>query len=218
MICFTTTVSWLSTALLLALNPINKPVYIRDDDSLKIERGRLTAHIRQLDHTDVLSLLPRFMQVCPAVAFTVPCIPPVGAWDHNRLSSPFGGRVHPIRGQYKHHEGVDIAGPHQYVRSTASGTIIEAGYERGLGLHVLVDHGNSYQTLYGHLALITCKVGQEVEIGHRLGVLGRTGQATGLHLHYAVRKSGRYVNPDSYMTIGLKIVAQSKSLVTQPLR
>jgi murein DD-endopeptidase MepM/ murein hydrolase activator NlpD len=181
------------------------------DDSLAETRKRLKVHIQQLHHTDVIRLFPQLMAVCPSVAFTIPCIPPVGAWDHNRLSSQFGWRLHPIQGRYKHHEGIDIAGPHQLVRSTASGIVIKSGYEQGLGLYVIVDHGNSYQTSYGHLALISCKIGQEIQIGEPLGVLGRTGRATGLHLHYAVRKSGQYLNPVAYLTVGLKVVAQYQS-------
>lgn len=141
------------------------------------------------------------------MAFTVPCIPPVGAWAYNRLSSGYGLRRHPIQGCLKQHEGIDIAGPHQYVRSTASGRVLRVGWANGLGLHVVVDHGNSYQTIYGHLAVILCQAGQSLDIGERIGVLGKTGQATGLHLHYAVKKSGRYVDPAPYLTIGLKLVS-----------
>ncbi len=185
--------------------PRNNASFVADD-SLKQVKERLTASIRQLHPTDVIRLFPQIMNVCPTAAFTVPCIPPVGAWDHNRLSSQFGWRVHPIQGRYKHHKGIDIAGPHQLVRSAASGTVIRTAYERGLGLYVLIDHGNSYQTIYGHLALITCTVGQKIQIGQRLGVLGQTGQATGLHLHYAVLKSGKYLDPNDYLTVGLKFV------------
>lgn len=188
-----------------------KRAYSLSDDCLIETRKRLMAHIEQLHNTDVIGLFPQLITVCPVVAFTIPCIPPVGAWTHNRLSSQFGWRLHPIQGRYKHHEGMDIAGPHQLVRSTASGTIIKTGYERGLGLYVVVDHGNSYQTIYGHLALVSCKNGQVIQIGESLGVLGQTGQATGLHLHYAVRKSGQYLNPAAYLTLGLNVVAHYQS-------
>lgn len=177
-------------------------------DSLTATRQRLMRHLQRLHHQDVIGLFPQLVATCPDVAFTIPCIPPVGAWDHNRLSSRFGWRLHPIQGRYKHHEGIDIAGPAQWVRSTASGRIVKAGYARGLGLYVVVDHGNSYQTTYGHLALISISVGQVVRLGDPLGVLGRSGQATGLHLHYAVRKSGQYLNPAAYLTVGLAVVAR----------
>ena len=177
-------------------------------DSLNCRHQTITESIRRLNHEDVLRLLPRFIQVSPMVAFTIPCIPPVGAWQHNRLSSGFGWRIHPIDGRYKNHQGVDIAGPHQYVRSAASGRIIKTDYDPGLGYFVIIDHLNSYQTIYGHLAIISCQEEQVVKIGERIGVLGRTGRTTGLHLHYAVKKSGHYLNPNECMTIGLKIVAQ----------
>ncbi|WP_375448459.1 M23 family metallopeptidase [uncultured Fibrella sp.] len=171
------------------------------------------ASIEKLHPTDVLRLFPRLLQVYPDVAFTIPCIPPVGAWEHNHLSSKFGWRLHPIQGRFKHHEGIDIAGPHQLVRSTASGVVYKAGYERGLGLYVIIDHGNSYQTIYGHLALLHCKAKQKVRIGEPLGVLGQTGQATGLHLHYAVRKAGRYLDPGAYLTVGLSLINQYVSTI-----
>lgn len=188
-----------------------KRAYSLSDVCLIETKKRLMAHIQQLPYTDVIELFPQLIAVCPAVAFTIPCIPPVGAWTHNRLSSQFGWRLHPIQGRYKHHEGMDIAGPHQLVRSTASGKIIKTGYERGLGLYVVVDHGNSYQTIYGHLASVSCKNGQVIQIGESLGVLGQTGQATGLHLHYAVRKAGQYLNPAAYLTLGLNVVANYQS-------
>lgn len=193
--------------LLITLVGLN---YVQGEpgDSLVVSNQHLTNSINRLHPDDVVRLFPRLVEACPDIAFTVPCIPPVGAWDHNRLSSQYGLRLHPIQGRYKHHEGIDIAGPHQYVRSAASGRVIRAGYAKGLGLHVVIDHGNSYQTIYGHLALILCQINQRLAIGERIGILGETGLATGLHLHYAIKKGGRYVNPAPYLTIGLKLIAQ----------
>ena len=106
----------------MAFARLNDLDNVPGDSSVVVNR-RFMASIQRLHHTDVLSLFPRLLEVCPAVAFSIPCIPPVGAWEHNRLSSKFGWRVHPIKGRYKHHEGIDIAGPHQWVRSTASGRV-----------------------------------------------------------------------------------------------
>ncbi len=211
MIRFLIILSYLSLCYPLKHSVGQNRTYTVGDNSLMETKKRLIAHIQQLPHANVIGLFPHFMAVCPIVAFTIPCIPPVGTWDYNRVSSQFGWRLHPIQGRYKHHEGIDIAGPHQLVRSTASGMVLKVGYECGLGLYAVVDHGNSYQTIYGHLALISCKIGQEIQIGEALGVLGQTGQATGLHLHYAVRKSGQYINPVAYLTVGLKVVAQYQS-------
>jgi murein DD-endopeptidase MepM/ murein hydrolase activator NlpD len=168
----------------------------------------LRQQIRQLPGSAVLRLFPRILTSVPPIAFTIPCIPPVNTWQHNRLSSGFGWRRHPVLGRYRHHQGIDIAGPQQYVRAAASGWVVRTGYDSGLGHYVIIDHKNSYQTLYGHLAVILTKVGQRVTIGDCIGVLGRSGRVTGLHLHYAVKKNGEYVNPAPYLTLGLQLLKQ----------
>ena len=205
--------TWL-TFLNMATWAGSSQAYAPPTDSSGRRYQQLNGSINRLHADDVLLLFPQLMKVCPATALRIPCIPPVGAWDHNRLSSAFGWRLHPLKSRYHRHEGIDIAGPPQYVRSAASGRVMRAGYAGGLGLYVVVDHGNSYQTTYGHLARILCRAGQQLAIGQAIGVLGKTGQTTGLHLHYAIKKSGRFVNPAPYLTLGLKLVIQYQAIQT----
>jgi len=124
----------------------------------------------------------------------------------NRVSSGFGLREHPILHSVRHHDGIDIAGPHQFVRSAATGRVAVVGKSSSLGQYVKVDHLNSYQTVYGHLALTSVQPGQSVAIGETLGIMGKTGRATGVHLHYSVLKHHRAVNPADYLTLAILFV------------
>ncbi len=99
-----------------------------------------------------------------------------------------------------YHSGVDIAnrsGPS--VLAAASGTVITAGWNPGgYGNYVIIDHGNGYHTLYGHMVTgsIIVKVGQVVKQGQKIGQMGSTGRSTGTHLHFEIRKaSGGFIDP-----------------------
>ena len=166
----------------------------------------LMSKFQQLSHQEMIQRFPFFLELNPSIAFTVPCLPPVDYWEGNRISSGFGWRRHPIAGKYKHHNGIDIAGNHQYIRTTATGFVEQIGQDNALGLYIIVNHGNSYQTIYGHLASIYVKKNQFVLIGAQIGILGNTGRSTGKHLHYAIKKNGIYVDPAEYLTLGIRFL------------
>ena len=84
------------------------------------------------------------------------------------------------------------------VRAAASGTVVFAGEEpTRFGRQVLIDHGNGWQTSYGHLAKVTVAKGDIVKTGERIGLTGDAGIATGTELHFEIRKDGRDVDPAS---------------------
>lgn len=155
----------------------------------------------------VINAFAKLFLASPERAQRIPCLPPLGDWSGNRVSSGFGLREHPTLHTLRHHDGIDIAGPHQYVRSAASGLVATVGYSSTLGRYVKIDHGNSYETVYGHLALTLVRAGQEVVIGETLGITGSTGRATGVHLHYSVLKNHQSVNPADYLTLAIRFVA-----------
>ncbi|MGF7218782.1 murein DD-endopeptidase MepM/ murein hydrolase activator NlpD [Spirosoma lacussanchae] len=155
----------------------------------------------------VESAFNRLFLLSPDEAQRIPCLPPLGDWSGNHISSAFGMRKHPTLRSVRHHDGIDLAGPHQYVRSAAAGRVVATGRSTSLGQYVRIDHGNSYQTVYGHLALTTVKPGQWIRLGERLGITGRSGRATGVHLHYSVLKQGVAVNPAPYLTLAIRFVA-----------
>lgn len=98
------------------------------------------------------------------------------------------------------HTGLDIAAPRGSNVSAADGGVVcYAGWNGGYGLCVMINHGNGYQTLYGHLSKISVKSGQKVSKGQKIGNCGSTGRSTGPHVHFEVRKNGSRVNPINYL-------------------
>ncbi|MBN8194103.1 M23 family metallopeptidase [Bacillus sp. NTK074B] len=97
----------------------------------------------------------------------------------------------------KMHKGIDIARPSdRTIKSVDNGRVVSAGWDDGgYGNKVVIDHGNGYKTIYAHLSSISVSAGQTVERGQKLGIMGETGEATGVHLHIEVYKNGSLINP-----------------------
>jgi len=134
-----------------------------------------------------------------------PSIPPTAGY----LSSPFGIRLIPFTrrnesddGLLGFHSGIDITNAEGTpVQATADGEVEEAGWMERYGNGVVLSHGPGVETLYAHMSKVLVKEGQQVARGDILGEMGRTGNATGVHLHYEVRLKGRPVNPMPYMRL-----------------
>ena len=117
------------------------------------------------------------------------------------LTSRFGLRVHPIYGTTKSHTGVDIgAESGATIVAADGGTVVLAGVNSGYGNCVMIDHGNGYQTLYGHMSSIAVTNGQTVSQGDTIGYVGSTGVSTGPHCHYEVWKDGARIDPEQFYT------------------
>jgi murein DD-endopeptidase MepM/ murein hydrolase activator NlpD len=114
-----------------------------------------------------------------------------------RITSRFSSsRKHPILGYARAHNGVDYYAPAGApVGSVAPGVVTLAGWTGGGGRTVKVRHPNGYETEYLHLSAIAVRAGARVGQGDLVGRVGKTGLATGVHLHYGLKKNGRYVNP-----------------------
>lgn len=113
-----------------------------------------------------------------------------------RLTSHFGPRADPFTGARSNHTGVDMACPTGTpILAAASGTITYSGTSPVFGYYVIINHGNGYQSLYGHMSKILAKKGQWVSQGTRIGLVGSTGYSTGPHLHFTVFKNGKLVDP-----------------------
>jgi len=118
-----------------------------------------------------------------------------------RLSSRFGMRRHPVLGTMRAHKGVDYAAPTGTpIMAAGDARVVSAGWQRGYGNTVVLDHGRGYTTLYGHM-LRTAKLrrGQQVKQGEVIGYVGATGLATGPHLHYEFRVNGVHRDPLKHM-------------------
>lgn len=132
---------------------------------------------------------------------SIPAIMPISNKDLTRTASGWGYRIHPIYKIRRFHYGMDFTAPTgTEVYSTGDGTI--AGIKsskRGLGNHIIIDHGFGYQTVYAHLDRFNkLRVGQKVKRGDVIGFVGSTGLSTAPHLHYEVHLNGKKVDPVNY--------------------
>ncbi len=116
-----------------------------------------------------------------------------------RVTSTYNKRrLHPIQKTWKAHKGVDYGAPmNTPVLSTGDGVVEFTGSKKGYGRTVILRHGEQYQTLYAHLNRFRkgLLIGQRVKQGEVIGYVGKTGWATGPHLHYEFRVNGRHKNP-----------------------
>ncbi len=114
-----------------------------------------------------------------------------------RITSRFTSRrLHPVRKVYRAHYGVDYAAPiGTAVYATAAGTVTRAGRNGAAGLMITIKHPNGYETMYLHLSSILVRAGQKVEMNQRIGKVGSSGESTGPHLDYRIKRFGAYLNP-----------------------
>ena len=132
---------------------------------------------------------------------------PVATYSY--ISSRFGERIHPITGELKNHNGMDIAANSgTAVYAADGGKVVLAEWYGGYGNCIMIEHGNGYKTLYGHLSYIGVKNGQYVNQGDTIGQVGSTGNSTGPHLHFEVYSNGSRIDPEQFYS-GLNISADA---------
>jgi len=124
---------------------------------------------------------------------------PLPARGPGDISSPFGPRTNPVTGRSENHSGIDIPAPAgTRIVAAADGVVRLAGWSGGFGITVIIDHGNGYSTLYAHNSRNRVVEGQRVSRGDHIADVGTTGQSTGNHLHFEIRRNGTPVNPMNY--------------------
>lgn len=117
------------------------------------------------------------------------------------LTSRFGLRIHPVYGTQKSHTGIDIgAASGATIIAADGGTVTMAGVNGGYGNCVMIDHGNGYKTLYGHMSSIAVTNGQTVSKGDTVGYVGSTGVSTGPHCHFEVWSGGSRIDPEQFFS------------------
>ncbi len=131
---------------------------------------------------------------------SIPAIQPVDSRKARAGISGFGIRIHPVYKIRKMHAGIDFTAPSGTpIYATGNGRVAEAGMDGGYGRRIIIDHGYSYKTLYGHMSRFAVKPGQRVKRGDLIGYVGNSGTSTGPHLHYEVHKNGTPVNPINFI-------------------
>ena len=140
-----------------------------------------------------------------SVSKTVEFQPILPIGNIKNISSPFGKRLDPFTGLLENHQGVDYpAAIGTPILATANGTITQAGYNGGYGNLVEIDHGQGYTSKYGHASQILVRIGQHVQKGQVIALVGSTGYSTGPHLHFEMAQHGQAFNPLAFMIEGLQ--------------
>ncbi|MBQ7230721.1 MAG: peptidoglycan DD-metalloendopeptidase family protein [Oscillospiraceae bacterium] len=117
-----------------------------------------------------------------------------------KLTSPYGYRIHPTTGQYKFHNGVDLANDQGTpIYAARSGKVTVATYGGTYGNYVTINHGDGYSSLYAHMTRYVVHKGDTVKKGQLIGYMGSTGRSTGPHLHFSIFYNGSSVNPMNYI-------------------
>ncbi|MCG1021127.1 peptidoglycan DD-metalloendopeptidase family protein [Sutcliffiella horikoshii] len=116
--------------------------------------------------------------------------PAVGGYISSKMGHRWG----------KMHKGIDIARPSdRTIKAADNGVVESAGWDGGYGNKIVINHQNGMKTIYAHLDSMSVSVGETVSRGSKIGVMGTTGQSTGVHLHFEVYKDGQLKDPLQYL-------------------
>jgi len=157
------------------------------------------------DHPTVAPAIPTPGEAAPApgapagLTVKAPVVTKLPMPVQGAITSGFGQRTAPIEGASTNHKGIDIAAPGGTpVSAQATGKVVFAGKDGGLGNAIKVDYGNGVVATYGHLSAVSVSEGDVVAAGQAVGNVGRTGIATGNHLHYQLEVNGKPVDPQTF--------------------
>jgi LysM repeat protein len=128
----------------------------------------------------------------------------------SRISSRFGRRSDPFNKYSRNfHSGMDMAAKvGTPIVASADGEVVFTGNNGGYGNTVILLHQNGYKTVYAHCAKIVVEVGEKVKMGRVVAAVGRTGTATGAHLHFEVFRNGKLINPQTALNSFEKIITK----------
>lgn len=198
----------------LAATALEKAQQLRESRALRLEQLPPEAagadpgeRMRQRNKLEALEERARQQQERYASSLSYPELGDVAAFrsplgSAAEVTSPFGMRADPLLdGVLSFHSGVDLrADEGTPVQAAFHGVVEEAGEDAGLGYYVVLDHGRSIRTVYGHLSAIHVQAGQEVKQYEIIAASGNTGaRTTGPHLHFGLTIDGRAVDPAALM-------------------
>ncbi len=165
------------------------------DVTKRVDKLSKQLYIQSKSFDEVFNLVKNKAQMLAAI----PAIQPIGNKNLKYVASGFGWRIHPIYKTEKLHEGMDFTAPvGTPIHATGNGVVTTEYDGRGLGNHVIINHGYGYESVYGHMSKITVRSGQKINRGDLIGYVGSTGASTGPHLHYEVRKNKQPLNPANF--------------------
>lgn len=163
--------------------------------------------LRPDPRADMLKRLDTASQSAFEKSMMLSVIPSGHPVENQGITSSFGLRKHPVSGKRKHHGGVDLRAPKgTAVYAPADGIVEQAGLDKqtGFGNLLVITHHLGFRTYYGHLDVIEVKPGDFVEKGQLVARTGKTGRASGPHLHYEIRYLRNRLDPAPFMAWGLE--------------
>lgn len=120
--------------------------------------------------------------------------------ENGWISSEYGYRQDPFSGKRAFHHGVDIASKrNSEVFAVASGLVMDAGKKSGYGYYIEINHADGLVTKYAHNSKIFVEIGDLVEKGDVIGLVGSSGRSTGPHVHFEIARNGKSINPSTYL-------------------
>lgn len=167
-----------------------------------LETDEFRAYLGQIEmdfdkHERQLGLLQADLSMSKRDADHIPQGQPI---EKGWLSSLFGKRIDPFTGKSSLHRGIDFSGETgSNILAVADGVVVWSGPRFGYGTMVEIDHGNGYITRYAHNQKNLVEIGDRVERGKVIALMGRSGRATGTHVHYEVLFNGKRMNPKSFL-------------------
>ncbi len=167
------------------------------ETAMRIDKIKKKTYVQSRSFDELISLASEKEEMLRSI----PAIMPISNKDLTRTASGWGYRIHPIYKIRRFHYGMDFTAPTgTEIYSTGDGRVSSIrSSKRGLGNHVIIDHGFGYQTVYAHLnGFNNLRVGQTVKRGDVIGFVGSTGLSTAPHLHYEVHLNGKKVDPANY--------------------
>jgi len=163
-------------------NGFSKEVVLEANGLDKLKKGKVKLFFPNLQHSGI------DRSIAIGVAFLKPV--------RGIITSGYGFRHDPFSGKIHFHRGIDIAAPvGAYVHAAMDGRVIAAGEDAVLGNYIILKHPSGYSTVYGHLSKILVRRGKVVRKSEVIGRVGKTGRATGPHLHFEIRSFGKALNP-----------------------
>ncbi len=168
-------------------------VEVKEQESRSNSGGPFTA-LSDSRPGDLIFKVDRYLQTIQYI--------PLGAPVPGVVTSKYGRRLDPLNNKPAFHNGVDIRGRRgTEVKATADGKVFRSGYDQGYGWFVILEHGNGFRTMFGHMKKVLVKSGRQVSRGQVIGLLGSSGRSTGPHVHYEVHFRDKLVNPAKFMRI-----------------
>jgi len=162
----------------------------------RLDNIRKKVYVQSKSFDDLIALAKRKEDMLGAI----PAIIPISSRDLIHVASGFGLRIHPIYKIIKFHAGMDFTAPtgtDVYVTGNGVVSAVESS-KRGLGNHIIINHGFGYQSIYAHLDRFNVRKGQKVSRGDIIGFVGSTGLSVAPHLHYEIKINGVNVDPVNY--------------------